>query len=79
MGRKKPSKTSKANRHNAVDVVDGLPRGIAYEDGFRVLGTPIGFGGAKRAGLQFISQAVGADKKGVDALGLSYDRKLRRG
>jgi hypothetical protein len=99
MAQGKHLKRSKSTREKVVDAVDGLPRGIAYEEGFRILGTPIGSGGAKKAGLQFIShvdeplprwcksvlttpfiaQAIGSDKRGVDALMLNYNRRIRLG
>ena len=34
---------------------DRMPRGISCEGGFRILGTPIGFGAAKGAGLIFVA------------------------
>ncbi|MCP4198609.1 MAG: hypothetical protein GY762_15800 [Proteobacteria bacterium] len=92
-------KRSKRTKSAYQIAVDGLPQGIAYEEGFRILGTPLGFGGAKNADLQFVShvderlprrcksmlttpfvaEAVGAEKRGVDTLSLSYDRRIRLG
>ncbi len=34
---------------------DRWPRGIAYQQGFHILGTPIGFGNASKAELRFVS------------------------
>ncbi len=79
--------------------IDRWPRGIACEDGFRILGTPIGFGGARGASLRFISHvdepipvrgarilttpfvatALDWKRRGLDALTLGYDRKIRLG
>ncbi|MCP4674305.1 MAG: hypothetical protein GY854_02065 [Deltaproteobacteria bacterium] len=79
--------------------IDRWPRGIACEDGFRILGTPIGFGRAKGASLRFISHvdeptptrgtrvlttpfiatALDWKRRGLDALTLGYDRKIRLG
>jgi hypothetical protein len=99
MAQGKRVKKTKSAYQIAVDAVDGLPQGIAYEGGFRILGTPLGFGGARNADLQFLShvderlprrcksilttpfvaEAVGAEKRGVDTLSLSYDRRIRLG
>ena len=35
--------------------VDRWPRGIAYQDGFKIIGTPLGFGKTKDAKLRFLS------------------------
>ena len=35
--------------------VDRWPRGIAYQDGFKIIGTPLGFGRTRDAKLRFLS------------------------
>ncbi len=79
--------------------IDRWPRGIACDGGFRILGTPIGFGRAKGASLKFVAHvddyipprggrimctplvaaAIGSQRRGLDALILGYDRKIRLG
>lgn len=91
----------RAHLKNPTPVVfrAGMPRGIACDGGFRILGTPIGFGGTRGAGLKFLSHideptpnrgsrvlvtpftaaAIGVQKRGLDALTLGYNRKIRLG
>ncbi|MCU0664175.1 MAG: hypothetical protein MUC50_17835 [Myxococcota bacterium] len=78
---------------------DRWPRGISYDGGFRILGTPLGFGKARDAGLMFLphadapiprrgsrvlttpvcAAAIDASRRGLDALTLGYDRRIRLG
>lgn len=80
-------------------VEDRLPSGVACEGSFRLLGTPLGFAGARGASLEFLAsmdgplpkrgsrvlmsplsaQAIDSTKRGLDALVLGYDRKIRLG
>lgn len=39
----------------APAAIDRWPRGIAYKNGFRILGTPLGFKNAMKSGLNFVS------------------------
>ncbi len=79
--------------------LDGWPRGIGFDNGFHLIGTPLGSGLARKAALLFIphqncslprrgtrilitpvlAAAIGAKERGLDALALGYDRRIRLG
>jgi hypothetical protein len=79
--------------------LDRWPRGVAYNGGFYILGTPIGLGNASKAGLRFVSglddplpkrgrrivahrfvsSAIGASQRGLDALSLDFGRVIKLG
>ena len=56
MPKGKPPIQAQTPAQRIIDTAGGLPQGIAYERGFHILGTPIGFKGARNAELQFLSR-----------------------
>lgn len=79
--------------------IDSMPKGVACNGSFQLLGTPLGCMGAKGASLKFLSsvddsiprrgsrvlmspfvaEAIGAVRRGLDALILGYNRTIRLG